>query len=59
MNSPRMISAPMIPQNSTRCWYFSGTRKYEKIRTMTKMLSTLSDSSITYPVRNVSPTSCP
>ena len=37
----------MMPKVSTSCWYFSGTRKYEKIRTMTKMLSTLSDSSIT------------
>lgn len=43
-----------MPQNSTRCWYWAGIRKYPNIRTITKTLSMLSDSSMTYPVRNVS-----
>src|SRR3712207_7836051 len=36
MNAARKISAPRIPQNSTRCWYFGGTPKYVKINAKTK-----------------------
>ena len=27
MKIARMTSAPKMPQNNTRCWYFCGTRK--------------------------------
>ena len=30
-----------MPQNSTRCWYFCGTRKYPMISAQTKTLSML------------------
>ena len=45
--APRISSAPMMPQKSTRCWYCAGTAKNAKIIAMTKMLSTLSDFSTT------------
>ena len=30
-----------MPQNSTRCWYFRGTAKYERISAHTNTLSML------------------
>ena len=50
----RMVSAPRMPQKSTLCWYSGGTAKYENSIANTKMLSTLSDFSMTYPVKNSS-----
>ena len=44
--SPLKTIAPKIPQKRTRCWYFCGILKAEKIIAITKILSTLSDSSI-------------
>ena len=35
-----------MPQNSTRCWYFSGIDSVVKSIDQTKTLSTLSDFSI-------------
>jgi hypothetical protein len=57
--APRITSTPMMPQNSTRCWYFGGTPKYPKMTAITNRLSTLSDSSSTYPVRNTDQASNP
>ncbi len=48
---PRITSAPMMPQKSTRCCYNDGTLKYVKIVAMTNMLSIASDFSTTSPVR--------
>ncbi len=47
---PRSTKAPMMPHLRIRGWSSAGTAKYWKIRRKTKRLSTLSDSSITYPV---------
>jgi hypothetical protein len=49
---PLIIRAPRMPQKRTLCWYLSGTAKNVKMRMKTKILSTLSEYSITYPVRN-------
>ena len=46
MKTARNVSAPKIPQNSTRCWYFSGIAIVPKIIDHTNTLSTLSDFSI-------------
>ncbi len=54
MKIARMMSAPRIPQNRTLCWWIGGTWKKRKIRRKTKRLSTLSESSMTYPVTNSS-----
>ncbi len=54
INVPRMMSAPIMPQNRTRCWYAAGTAKKENNTTNTKMLSKLSDFSIRYPARKAS-----
>ena len=45
MNSARKTTAPMMPQNSTRCWYFSGILKNVKMMMKTNRLSMLSASS--------------
>ena len=49
-----MMSAPRIPQNRTLCWWPAGTWKKRKISRKTKRLSTLRESSMTYPVTNSS-----
>src|SRR3984893_13400918 len=54
MKRARMMSAPRIPQNNTLCWWIAGTWKKRKIKRKTKRLSTLSESSMTYPVTNSS-----
>ena len=47
MKIVRSASAPKMPQNRTRCWYFSGIDIDENSSDQTKTLSTLSDFSIT------------
>ena len=47
----RSTMTPRMPQNSTRCWYFRGTAKKEKIMAMTKTLSIASAFSTAKPVR--------
>ena len=42
---------PRMPQNSTRCWYFKGMAKKEKIIAMTKTLSIARAFSTAKPVR--------
>src|SRR6476661_5085912 len=54
MNAARMTRAPRIPQNRTLCWWTGGTWKKRKISRKTKRLSTLRESSMTYPVTNSS-----
>src|SRR6266478_5890142 len=54
MKIARMMRAPRIPQNSTLCWWIAGTWKKRKMRRKTNRLSTLSESSMTYPVTNSS-----
>src|SRR5690349_11935602 len=49
-----MTSAPTTPHSNTLCCASPGTRKYRNKIRKTKRLSTLSDSSTTYPVRNCS-----
>ena len=54
MNRPRITSAPMIPHDSTLRWCAGSTLKYLNSSRKTNRLSTLSDSSIRYPVPNSS-----
>jgi len=42
----RMTSAPRMPQNKQRCWYFCSTLKNVKMSAMTKTLSIESDNSM-------------
>ncbi len=42
---PRKTSAPMMPQNSSRCWKRLGTPMARNSSEMTNRLLTLSDSS--------------
>ena len=51
MKIARSARAPKMPQNSTRCWYFSGIPRLAKSIAQTNTLSTLSDFSMTYPER--------
>ena len=46
MKPARRARAPKMPQNSTRCWYFSGIASVVNSIDQTKTLSTLSDFSI-------------
>ena len=46
MKIARSVRAPKMPQNSTRCWYFSGIANVANSIAHTKTLSTLSDFSI-------------
>ena len=46
MKIARMISAPKMPQNSTRCWYCTGIAIVVNSIDQTNTLSTLSDFSI-------------
>ena len=41
MKIARITSAPKMPQNRTRCWYFCGTMKYAMSSAQTKTLSML------------------
>jgi hypothetical protein len=50
MNTARITSAPKMPQNSTRCWYFTGIANVANRIDHTNTLSTLSDFSIRYPL---------
>ena len=59
MKIPRVISAPMIPQKSTRCCRWAGTAKYEKATRKTNRLSTDSAFSISQAWKNSSARSPP
>ena len=59
MKMPRVISAPMIPQNSTRCCRCAGTAKYENATRNTNRLSTDSAFSISQAWKNSSARSEP
>jgi hypothetical protein len=52
MKIARATSAMMMPTISTSCWYFLGTANFPMIRMNTKRLSTLSEYSVSQPVRN-------
>ena len=54
MKTPRVMSAPRMPQNSTRCCSFSGTAKNENAARKTKMLSTDSAFSMSHAWKNSS-----
>ena len=51
MNAARMISAPMMPNISTRCWYRAGIANAAKITANTNTLSSDRLFSIRYPAR--------
>ena len=54
MKTKRKTIAPRIPRNSTRCWRSPGIRKYSNSTMNTNRLSTESDFSIRYAVKNSS-----
>ena len=59
MKTLRMASASRMPTSSTRCWWMAGTLNDAMMIMKMNRLSTLSEYSVMYPVKNSTPGSCP